>query len=394
MLWWTIIILILFIVMYVLLIYWILATRKCSLSYFTMPLPKPNQWDISTSFNRNNFIQCAYSIQFLEDEYEILKTTGSSFTTINNKLEKELGLVQARLISSRDNILKGYINEYDPVQYLSAMVAQIKDHPTIGVVVFRGTKNSQEWETDLTSQILMDISKSFSTGNEIGDVEYFPGLKPSMFQPNTEMTNGWVDLYCRIKGAKTKSGCFCKEKQNDTTCTVLDKGDYSKINDTCSPHSCLSFLDCDDFTQSPVGYSMAKDILTAIQDLHQHYGVQKFIFTGHSLGGAMITICAFHIAAAMGSDIIHSVYPMASPKVGNQQFVDRFNSMISRCYRIANTRDWVNDVPLGDEFKTVGNDKYVFTSPEIPNAKISDMPYHELITVYLKYGLQELVFSP
>jgi predicted lipase len=108
----------------------------------------------------------------------------------------------------------------------------------------------------------------------------------------------------------------------------------------------------------------------------------------------MITICAFHIAAAMGSDIIHSVYPMASPKVGNQKFVDRFNSMISRCYRIANTRDWVNDVPLGDEFKTVGNDKYVFTSPEIPNAKISDMPYHELITVYLKYGLQELVFSP
>ena len=377
----------------ILLIYLIITQRKCTISHFTIPSPKPNQWNVSTSFNRDNFIQCAYSIQFLEDQYQVLKNTGSSLEKINNTLETELGLVNARLIYSRDNILNGFLNEYGPVQFVSAMVAQIKDHPTIGVVAFRGTQNNQEWETNLVSQLLMDISKNFSTGRDIGDIEYFPGLTPSMFKPDTEMTKGWVDLYCRIKGAKTKTGCFCKEKQNDTKCQVLDKSDYSKIDDTCSPQSCFSLLQCDDFVQSVVGSSMAADILTAINDLKKQHGVEKFIFTGHSLGGAMVTICVFHIAAVLGSDVIHSVYPMASPKVGNQQFVDIFNQLVPRCYRIANTRDWVNDVPLGDEFKAVGNDKYVFTSPEIPDANPVDMPYHELLTVYLKDGLEELPFS-
>lgn len=380
------------ILMTILLIYLIARQTKCTISYFTIPSPKPTLWNASTSFNRDNFIQCVYSIQFLEDEYQVLKKSGSLLENINHALKTQLGLVNARLIYSRDNILKGFFNEYGPVQFVNAMVAQIQDHPKIGVVAFRGTQNNQEWETNLASEILMDISKNFSTGKDIGDIEYFPGLQPSMFKPDTKMTKGWVDLYCRIKGAKTKTGCFCKEKEDDTKCEVLDKSDYSKIDDTCSPRTCLSLLQCDDVIQTAIGSSMAADILTTINDLRKQHGVEKFIFTGHSLGGAMVTICAFHIAAALGSDVIHSVYPMASPRVGNQNFVDVFNQLIPRCYRIANTRDWVNDVPLGDEFRAVGNDKYVFTSPEIPDAKAADMPYHELITVYLKDGLEELPF--
>jgi len=374
-------------------IYLIITQRNYTISYFTIPSPKPNRWDVSTSFNRDNFIQCVYSIQFLEDQYQVLKKSGSFLEKINDELEIELGLVNARLIYSRDNILNGFLNEYGPVQFVNAMVAQIKDHPTIGVVAFRGTQNNQEWETNLASQFLLDISKNFSTGKDIGDIEYFPGLTPSIFKPETDMTKGWVDLYCRIKGAKTKTGCFCKEKEDDTKCEVLDKSDYSKIDDTCSPQPCLGLFQCDDVIQTAVGSSMAADILAVINDLRKQHGVEKFIFTGHSLGGAMVTICAFHIAAALGSDVIHSVYPMASPRVGNQNFVDKFNQLVPRCYRIANTRDWVNDVPFGDEFKAVGDDKYVFTSPEIPDANPADMPYHELITVYLKDGLEELPFS-
>jgi len=358
-------------------------------SYYTSS--SSSRWNPSPSFNRDNYTLCAYTIQFLEDEYETLKSTTRSMQEIKADLQQKLGLIRPVLVSSRDNILKGNFHEYAPVQFVSAIVAQIQDHPEMGVVAFRGTKNNQEWETDLASQRLFDISKPFQGGDQTGEVTYFPHVEPSMFAPDTMMTTGWFDLYNRLKGPRTKTGCYCKQRCRHGTCPVLDSSDVSKMDDTCSPRDC-GLMKCDDCT-TDASCSLAQGIWTAVHDLATNHGVKSFIFTGHSLGGAMVTISAFHIAASLGPGMIHSCYPIAAPRVGNQVFVNRFNKLVPRCYRVDNTRDWVNNVPLGKQFAHVGNNQYVFTSPEIPGAKPQDMPYHELITVYLKDGLQQLPFD-
>lgn len=82
-------------------------------------------------------------------------------------------------------------------------------------------------------------------------------------------------------------------------------------------------------------------------------------FTGHSLGGALATISALHIAQLPNlrdSKIKNKIflYTFASPRVGNDTFAKECNQSI-QIYRITNSEDIVPRVPPGT-FKIMGSE--------------------------------------
>jgi hypothetical protein len=99
------------------------------------------------------------------------------------------------------------------------------------------------------------------------------------------------------------------------------------------------------------------DIYTAIRDkLHEWWsqnksGKKALFITGHSLGGAMSTLCAFDFAQTdlsndnlyFPTQIIH--YAMSSPRVGNVSFSEKFDQMSPNSIRVYNTEDIVTSLP-------------------------------------------------
>jgi triacylglycerol lipase len=74
--------------------------------------------------------------------------------------------------------------------------------------------------------------------------------------------------------------------------------------------------------------------------------------TGHSLGGALSTLCASDSVNAGRKKL---VYTFGSPRVGRADYADWFDALIPECYRIANEWDIVTRVPPSlDGYKHVG----------------------------------------
>jgi|GEM_PF-636285 len=104
---------------------------------------------------------------------------------------------------------------------------------------------------------------------------------------------------------------------------------------------------------------------------------RPWIFTGHSLGGALATIAG--IVAEP-----ESVYTFGSPKAGNRAFAD-LAAEEARFYHIRNSDDIVPLLPLPDEklgekqFDHGGNSFWLNESGEIqggtPDAPASNMPF-------------------
>ncbi|MEK8127930.1 lipase family protein [Paenibacillus filicis] len=84
-----------------------------------------------------------------------------------------------------------------------------------------------------------------------------------------------------------------------------------------------------------------KSILSALRKLPED---RKLFITGHSLGGALATLCAVDVAAnsKFKSPV---VYTYASPRVGNPKFAMRFNNLLSGRHRIYNNNDLVPGLP-------------------------------------------------
>jgi triacylglycerol lipase len=70
---------------------------------------------------------------------------------------------------------------------------------------------------------------------------------------------------------------------------------------------------------------------------------QVFV-TGHSLGGALATLCAADVRATLRAAT--TLYAFASPRAGDPAFAARFNEECPEAWRIVNTEDIVNTVPL------------------------------------------------
>ncbi|MEM7125599.1 MAG: lipase family protein [Chloroflexota bacterium] len=87
----------------------------------------------------------------------------------------------------------------------------------------------------------------------------------------------------------------------------------------------------------------------SVQDgLHQYirqYNPGSITVTGHSLGGALATLCAIDFQLSYEGKWPIEIFTFGSPRVGNPQFRDLFDANISRSYRMVNGLDIVPGLP-------------------------------------------------
>lgn len=90
-------------------------------------------------------------------------------------------------------------------------------------------------------------------------------------------------------------------------------------------------------------YKTIRSIIHLI--VKQHAKETKIIVTGHSLGGALATLCAVDIQFNFLDKFVECV-TFGSPRVGNKAFAESFNKRIPSSFRYVNGQDIVCKVPM------------------------------------------------
>ncbi len=73
--------------------------------------------------------------------------------------------------------------------------------------------------------------------------------------------------------------------------------------------------------------------------------LSQVLVTGHSLGGAIATLCAVDVQYNFGYRTSVEVYTYGAPRVGNAGFRDSYNRRLPRSYRFVNGMDIVPALP-------------------------------------------------
>ena len=130
-------------------------------------------------------------------------------------------------------------------------------------------------------------------------------------------------------------------------------------------------------------------IQQSILDLVKKSQTESLTIVGHSLGGALATICALDasVQAAAGHAPAH-VFPIASPRVGDEAFQNTFNAVLPDCIRIVNKPDIVPRLPLPIGYRHVG------MAAVIDSGFTLDLGFaHALCQGYLR-GLNRTIAAP
>lgn len=91
-------------------------------------------------------------------------------------------------------------------------------------------------------------------------------------------------------------------------------------------------------------YDVVKPFVrNAVFDLVNSTKATRVVFTGHSLGAAIATLCAADIAPSL--KLPYALYNFGSPRVGNLVFANYFQKVVPTIYRVTNKADIVPHLP-------------------------------------------------
>ena len=133
----------------------------------------------------------------------------------------------------------------------------------------------------------------------------------------------------------------------------IDTGDFYVIfRGTQTPGDRLANIDFLQVSQ-PEGWGKAERGFSTVYDgsaptiinALKNAGSPGHVFVaGHSLGGSLATLCTADVQRTLGATT--TLYAFASPRTGDPTFAGRFNNDCPVTWRIVNTEDIVNTVPL------------------------------------------------
>eukprot|EP00210_Caulerpa_lentillifera_P002079 g1994.t1 len=94
-------------------------------------------------------------------------------------------------------------------------------------------------------------------------------------------------------------------------------------------------------------YDSVKTMVFTIAELITRKDPNWTVYTtGHSLGGALATLCAFEMSSRwLRKPPKVKMYNFGSPRVGNQSFAENFNQLVSESWRIVSRKDLVTTIP-------------------------------------------------
>ena len=91
--------------------------------------------------------------------------------------------------------------------------------------------------------------------------------------------------------------------------------------------------------------SVRDRIHTHVQNSIQNSSATTYRLVGHSLGGAIATLCAVDLQYNFSPQISVEAYSFGSPRVGNREFVDSYNRRVPNTWRVVNGWDAVVGLP-------------------------------------------------
>ena len=381
------------------------------------------QWRLNRTFHAQQYWNCISVIDFLYELFERSSKRQVQPEVWESILENQLGLIHVRpLIFAQSGLFAAGYPIVAPTAQLIGIVAQAKDNPKLGIVAFRGTRTNAEWIKNLYffRQTPFDFSKDVrpASSAQPGSATRLEGqvLFPSKYPALKEVrvASGFYRVYNSWRGVY-KQDCACRTRCHErrpsalelprskmawlhssrdrrpsyTVCKPYADSDYAKImkGSDCTNHRVIR--DCPIGQHSGLGASIGIDVYDACRTLISQHGVRSFLFTGHSLGGALAQIALAHVGLTLGSHRVHSAYTFASPRVGNIAFRDTVNLLLLPKYnfRVANVEDVVTNVPLPYSYTVTyahaGNTKHTFTNTE--SAKIKGILNLHLLKEYVQY---------
>jgi predicted lipase len=82
-----------------------------------------------------------------------------------------------------------------------------------------------------------------------------------------------------------------------------------------------------------------------IHDYISNHPVSSVVATGHSLGGALATLCAVDVQYNFSDRVTIEAFTYGAPKVGNDGFRDSYNQRVPNSYRVVHGMDIVPELP-------------------------------------------------
>tara|TARA_E500000331_G_scaffold354980_1_gene409363 strand:- start:4390 stop:5112 length:723 start_codon:yes stop_codon:yes gene_type:complete len=158
---------------------------------------------------------------------------------------------------------------------------------------------------------------------------------------------------------------FLEDKKTDAQCYIFYdyQTAYITFRGTSSLKDWMADLKCS--TVSPDIYkdvriqvhsgfydqyaSLRKDIILKILHLQYMYKIYNFVICGHSLGGALTTLCALDLIM---NDYLYDpiVVTIGAPRVGNTAFANQYKQNIKNSFRLTNINDPIPYFPLTFRF--------------------------------------------
>ncbi|KAL9685978.1 hypothetical protein QQ045_023433 [Rhodiola kirilowii] len=90
--------------------------------------------------------------------------------------------------------------------------------------------------------------------------------------------------------------------------------------------------------------TMRPGILSAIKTANEIYGEMKIIVTGHSMGGAMASLCGLDLAVNHNANEVQ-VMTFGQPRIGNAAFATYYRQLVPNTIRVTNEHDIVPHLP-------------------------------------------------
>ncbi len=272
-------------------------------------------------------------------EKKINKTTLEEYTLLNEKESSDENV--ANQFSDNDYYKYKIIKTYEYVSYCPinldvdidrfGFIAERKEGDRkIIFIVFRGTREPTEW---------------FSNA-QFKQVEF---LKTEEDNPNGNKNPQGIEGYGKI------SLGFNKMYTNFRPGIFIEKIFLNRIFRSIDGRVRKLLKKIDDFDIEQK--SIYKTISEYFSSLNLDTNVDVYV-TGHSLGGALATIAAMDIAEKDKLRTLINLYTFASPRVGDNEFADKFNQFTSgdnkkiKAFRFANSEDIVPKVPFPVWFKS------------------------------------------
>lgn len=219
---------------------------------------------------------------------------------------------------------------------ISELTADIKQSClNFGEITYRYTlktpKKNGEYEKDIATA-LWDIGTAVSLSNCTDNVPIPPPFKDyvKVVDPKDSRMYAFI-FYNDEIACFAFSGTYAKQQWYSNLKIDLVKPESLTDNPNVKVHG---------------GYY---EIYKSIRDELQSWwsknksGKKALFITGHSLGGAISTLCAFDFAQNIGTKIVH--YAMSSPRVGNVEFSELFDQVSPHSIRVYNTEDIVTSLP-------------------------------------------------